>query len=359
MPGKFRSVIRITAVTPGKSHSVNRTSLLWKQCDIISITFYGKTEKILKAGKMAQINQPDENKGAKTGPDNTEAKDEKSSFVISPPSPAALPVRVGMRPSHLQISTNEDLKQSDNGENIISGLNEFQTHKPGVEPVNQFKYIATGLIDFNPFYQLFRTHQELAWQNQPQIDKFAQLFTEGKLAEFVVLVRPHPETPERYQLVYGHLRLRGALAAGKKYLPAVVENLSDEEMLIRLTEENQQRQPITRISQALQVKYLHDRFNWEVKDIAVLFRIPLSSCYDLYYISKAPQPFLNFLESRPEYYQSIAELVRRGLTIAQQSDILELLETGKTSPRELKLKVREFNSNNRQNHKPSSRRLRK
>jgi ParB/RepB/Spo0J family partition protein len=326
---------------------------------LFRLHFYDKTEKILKVEKMAEINQPDKNKAAKTGPGYIEAKGEKSSFVTAPPAQAALPGGFGMRLSHLQTPTNEELEQSDNGENIISELNELQTHTPGVEPINQFKYIATDLIDFNPFYHLFRTHQELAWQSQPQIDKFAQLFTEGRLAEFVVLVRLHPENRERYQLVYGHLRLRGAILAGKKYLPAVVENLSDEEMLIRLAEENQQRQPITRIYQALQVQYLHDRFNWEVKDIAVLFRVPLSSCYDLYYISKAPQPFLNFLESRPEYYQSIAELVRRGLTIAQQSEMLELLETGKTSPRELKLKVREFDANNRRNQKPSSRRLRK
>lgn len=240
-------------------------------------------------------------------------------------------------------------------------MNEFYIQQSEVKPTNQFKYIATDLIDANPFYNLFRTQEELAWQYQPQIEKFAQLFKEGRLSEFVVLVRPHPELIERYQLVYGHLRLRGALLAGKEFLPAVVEELSDEEMLVRLAEENQQRLPTAKISQALQVRHLHDLFKWEFKDIAVLFHFSVSTCYDLFYISKAPQPFLNFLANRPEYFQSVAELVRRGLTISQQTEILELLESGKASPRELKLKVRDFDVNNRQHHKisTSTRRLRK
>jgi len=63
-------------------------------------------------------------------------------------------------------------------------------------------------------------------------------------------VRPHPETPERYQVVYGHRRWRAARELGVA-VNAVVVSLSDRELVIAQGIENSARQDLSWIEKAL------------------------------------------------------------------------------------------------------------
>lgn len=65
-----------------------------------------------------------------------------------------------------------------------------------------------------------------------------------------VLVRPHPQQPGRYMLVFGHLRRLTALRLGRK-LRAVVKQMSDREHVIAQGQENNGRANTSFIEKAV------------------------------------------------------------------------------------------------------------
>lgn len=56
-----------------------------------------------------------------------------------------------------------------------------------------------------------------------------------------VLVRLHPKTPGKFQLIFGHRRLIASKVAGKELIPANIDNVADEDVLELQVTENLQR----------------------------------------------------------------------------------------------------------------------
>lgn len=65
-----------------------------------------------------------------------------------------------------------------------------------------------------------------------------------------ILVRPHPQAPERYQVAYGHRRLA---AARRLRLPvrAIVRGLGDDELVVAQGQENSARTDLSYVERAL------------------------------------------------------------------------------------------------------------
>ena len=76
--------------------------------------------------------------------------------------------------------------------------------------------------------------------------------------EVPILVRPHPSSDGRYQVAYGHRRLRVASELGRK-VRAVVREMSDVELVIAQGVENSQRKDLSYIERALFAARLEDR----------------------------------------------------------------------------------------------------
>jgi ParB family chromosome partitioning protein len=73
-----------------------------------------------------------------------------------------------------------------------------------------------------------------------------------------ILVRPHPESAGRFQVAYGHRRLRAAAEVGRP-VRAVVRPLSDAELVIAQGKENNDRRDLSFIERALFAAHLEDR----------------------------------------------------------------------------------------------------
>lgn len=73
-----------------------------------------------------------------------------------------------------------------------------------------------------------------------------------------ILVRPHPEKPGRYQVAYGHRRLRALNELGRP-VKAVVKNLADEDLVIAQGQENNERQDLSYIEKARFAHRLQER----------------------------------------------------------------------------------------------------
>ncbi|QWW71257.1 plasmid partitioning protein RepB [Rhizobium sp. WYJ-E13] len=72
-----------------------------------------------------------------------------------------------------------------------------------------------------------------------------------------ILVRPDPEKEGQYQIAYGRRRLRAAAKLGLK-VKAIVQNLSDNELVIAQGKENLDRQDLSFIEKALFAHRLED-----------------------------------------------------------------------------------------------------
>ena len=91
----------------------------------------------------------------------------------------------------------------------------------------------------------------------PAFDAFRRSIAE-RGQEVPVLVRPHPEREGRFQLAYGHRRLRALASLGRK-IRAVVRPMSDVELIVAQGVENSQRKDLSYIEKALFAARLEDR----------------------------------------------------------------------------------------------------
>jgi ParB family chromosome partitioning protein len=73
-----------------------------------------------------------------------------------------------------------------------------------------------------------------------------------------VLLRPHPDMPGRYQIAYGHRRVKAAGRIGIR-VKALVRALSDSELVIAQGKENLERRDLSFIERAVFAARLEDR----------------------------------------------------------------------------------------------------
>ncbi|WP_348641064.1 plasmid partitioning protein RepB [Martelella sp. HB161492] len=115
-------------------------------------------------------------------------------------------------------------------------------------------------IDSSPFQDRFENDPEV----ETEIEELAaSIASEGQ--KIPILVRPHPDGGERYQLAYGHRRLaaiKSLLAQSDKpetiRVKAYVRVLSDNDLLIEQSLENGVRENLTWIEQAVWAAKLRD-----------------------------------------------------------------------------------------------------
>jgi ParB family chromosome partitioning protein len=83
-----------------------------------------------------------------------------------------------------------------------------------------------------------------------------------------ILVRPHPETAGRYQVAFGHRRLRVARELGRP-VRAVVRSLSDKELVLAQGQENSARADLSFIERA--------RFSQRLEDLGYAREVIMSA----------------------------------------------------------------------------------
>ncbi len=90
-------------------------------------------------------------------------------------------------------------------------------------------------------------HHRTIWGDMPALrDSIA---AEGVLSP--LLVRPRPRSAGGYGIVFGVRRHKGAEMAGLKTVPCMVEEMSDEDAIVRQVDENRQRADLHMLDEAL------------------------------------------------------------------------------------------------------------
>ena len=108
-----------------------------------------------------------------------------------------------------------------------------------------------SLIDPSPFADRFADHDTVA------IEALKTSFTENG-QEIPILVRPHPMNAARYQIAYGHRRVRAATELGI-LVKAYVRDLSDDRLVMAQGVENSSREDLTFIERAMFALKLEER----------------------------------------------------------------------------------------------------
>ena len=78
-----------------------------------------------------------------------------------------------------------------------------------------------------------------------------------------ILVRPHPENREKYQVAFGHRRLRAAHDLGIP-VKAIVRSLTDQELVVAQGQENNERRDLSYIEKVRFAQRLEQKFSRDV-----------------------------------------------------------------------------------------------
>ena len=147
--------------------------------------------------------------------------------------------------------------------------------------------IPVDLIDRNPY------------QTRTRVDEEAL----GELAESIkangvvqpVLVRP--QVNGRFQLIAGERRWRASMLAGKKTIPAILRQVSDEQVLEITIVENLQREDLNPIEQARGFERLMREFHMTQEQVSTRTGKQRASVANYLRLLKLPQSIQTHVES--------------------------------------------------------------
>lgn len=112
-----------------------------------------------------------------------------------------------------------------------------------------------------------------------------------------ILVRPHPKEDGRYQVAYGHRRLRVLAELGRP-VRAVVRNLADEDLVIAQGQENSERQDLSFIEKARFARRLEQRFRRDTILAAMsIYKSDLSNMLSV--VARIPDDIVDAIGAAP------------------------------------------------------------
>jgi len=130
-----------------------------------------------------------------------------------------------------------------------------------------------------------------------------------------ILVRPKPKQPDRFEVAFGHRRLRAARELGIK-VRAVVRNLTDEQLVVAQGQENSGRTDLTFIERARYAARLEDRkFSREI--IMAALNVDKAALSRLIAIAtRVPAALIEAIGPAPGFgrvrWQELTELIDEG-----------------------------------------------
>ncbi len=149
-----------------------------------------------------------------------------------------------------------------------------------------------------------------------------------------LILRPHPDDPDRYQIVAGERRWRAAQLAGVHEVPALVRDLDDADMLEIAIIENVQRADLNAAEEALGYRQLMDRFGHTQEKLAETLGKSRSHIANLLRLLTLPELVLDLLRAgklsagharalitAPDPARLAAQVIERDLSVRQTEQL--------------------------------------
>ncbi len=158
-----------------------------------------------------------------------------------------------------------------------------------------------------------------------------------------VLLRPHPDTPGRYELVAGERRWQAAQRAGLHEIPALVRELDDSTTLEVALVENLQRQDLSPLEEATAYQRLIDEFSHTQEALATVIgksRSHVANTLRLLGLPEAVKALVDrgelsagharALLTAPDPVTLARRIARDGLSVRQAEALAKAAPSGKT-----------------------------
>jgi ParB family chromosome partitioning protein len=165
----------------------------------------------------------------------------------------------------------------------------------GETPQSQPRLPAEGEQRLCPVDQLrsgrFNPRKDFAEQDLAELSE--SIRTKGLVQPIVV--RPHPEDAQAYEIVAGERRWRASQKAGLHVVPVIIRDLSDREVLELAIIENVQRADLNAIEEANGYRELIERFDYSQEQVSEIIGKSRSHVANTLRLLKLPAPVQAFV----------------------------------------------------------------
>jgi ParB family transcriptional regulator, chromosome partitioning protein len=203
--------------------------------------------------------------------------------------------------------------------------------------------IAMDRIDANPF-------QPRSDFDPAELESLAEsIRVQGVLQP--ILVRPHPTTPERFQIVAGERRFRAAMQASLNEIPAIQREMDDSDAAVVALVENLQRQDLNAIEEAEGYQRLLIDFGLTQEALGYAVSKSRAHIGNMVRLLRLPEPVLRDVRSgtlssgharalinapNPE---ALAEQInKRGMSVRQTEVLVSKAVAARGAPRQITAK---------------------
>lgn len=143
--------------------------------------------------------------------------------------------------------------------------------------------------------------------DEQALDELAQVM---KLQGFqgVLVARPTPLQDGNYQLTAGHRRREAARRAGLRVLPVVIQDLSDEEMVVRAITENIQREDLSPLEEGKIYLLMSEEMDYTYAQIAKEVGKTVSYVRNRLGVARGPEDVQILVQKKPDTLRAVIYL---------------------------------------------------
>jgi ParB family chromosome partitioning protein len=210
---------------------------------------------------------------------------------------------------------------------------------PDGERGTSVEAIPIERIDANPF-------QPRSDFNADELESLAEsIRVQGVLQP--ILVRSHPTTPERYQIVAGERRFRAAMKAGLTEIPAILRDMDDSDAAVVALVENLQRQDLNAIEEAEGYQRLLLDFGLTHESLGYAVSKSRSHIGNTIRLLRLPEPVLKDVRSgslssgharalinAPNPESLADQILKRGMSVRQAEVLVNKAVAARGAPRQ-------------------------
>jgi ParB family chromosome partitioning protein len=166
----------------------------------------------------------------------------------------------------------------------------------GDAPQGQPRLPAEGEQRLCPVDQLrsgrFNPRKDFAEQDLAELAE--SIRTKGLVQP--IIVRPHPEDAQAFEIVAGERRWRASQKAGLHSVPVIIRDLSDREMLELAIIENVQRADLNAIEEASGYRDLIERFDYSQEQVSEIIGKSRSHVANTLRLLKLPEAIQSYVQ---------------------------------------------------------------
>lgn len=210
--------------------------------------------------------------------------------------------------------------------------------RPSTESGLSINTIPVDQIDANPF-------QPRLDFNPEELESLADsIRVQGVLQP--IMVRSHPATPERYQIVAGERRFRAAMLAGLHDIPAILRDMDDSDAAVVALVENLQRQDLNAVEEAEGYQRLLVDFGLTHESLGYAVSKSRSHIGNTIRLLRLPEPVLRDVRSgaltsgharalinAPNPEALAEQILKRGMSVRQTEVLVNNAVASRGAPR--------------------------